>query len=181
MNELVDIIESIGVLNDRAETSRWEVAGRIAEAYAEFPAYQRGLTAGLVQRLCKQSDSIYGYKHAENLRQRLSIAPVLSVSHFIALSELQERYALTDDLLREWIGRAVDDRLSVRGLRSEVALEHTLDVRAAWLRRARRVFKQVNSLFQDAEMVGLPESLYQITKTVQACVSDWTDKLGEWR
>lgn len=180
MDELITIIESIGILSDRAETDKWILAGKIAEAYAEFAPYERGLTAGLCQRLRKSSDSIYGYRNAENLRERLQIFPSLSVSHFIALHDLQDRYALSDELIKEWIGRAVDDKLSVRDLRCEVALEHVQDARAHWLRKVARVGKLMTTIMLDAEGVGVPDELWQATKTVQSCVSDWADKAGEW-
>ena len=180
MENLCLIVEEVGRLNDLAETSKWEVAQKIADAFAEFKPYERGLTIGLASRLRKSSDSIYGYRNAENLRAHLKVAPVLSVSHFVALYELASRYNLTPENCKEWVGRAQDDNLSVRDLRSEVALEHELDIRAHWLRKVSRVGKLMNRIYQDAGAVGMSEALYQKTKTVLACVQDWAVSVEGW-
>ena len=181
MDNLQAIVEEIGLLNDSAESSRWQVAQKIADAFAEFEPYERGLTAGLCQRLRKSSDTVYGMRNAENLRDRLGVGTALSVSHFVTLHELVTRYELSDDDCRDWISRAIDDSLSVRDLRSEVALEHEQDLRAHWLRKVSRVAKLMDRILQDAESAGVPDELREIGKVAHSCVSDFADKVSGWK
>jgi len=180
MDNLQVIVEEIGRIADIAEFKRWDVADHIADAFHEFPAYERGLTSGLCQRLKRSSDSIYNMRNASNLRAHLKVSTILSVSHFVALSDLQKKYMLTDETLIDWISRAVDDSLSVRDLRSEVAIEHELDVRAHWKRKVSRVAKQMTVILQDAESAGVPNELWQIAKVAHSCVSDFADKVSGW-
>jgi len=180
MDNLQAVVEEIGALNDLAETDKWQVAQKIADAFAEFKPYERGLTAGLCARLRKSSDTIYSYRNAENLRAQLQYIPGLSVSHFVALSDLQKRYMLTDETLKEWIERAQEDNLSVRDLRSEVAIEHSQDLRAHWLRKVVRLVRLMDRVLQDAESAGVPNELWQTAKVAHACVGDFADKVSGW-
>ena len=180
MDNLQAVVEEIGALNDLAETDKWQVAQKIADAFAEFKPYERGLTTGLCQRLRKSSDTIYSYRNAENLRAQLQYIPGLSVSHFVALSDLQKRYMLTDETLKEWIERAQEDNLSVRDLRSEVAIEHSQDLRAHWLRKVVRLVRLMDRVLQDAESAGVPNELWQIAKVAHSCVSDFADRVSGW-
>jgi hypothetical protein len=180
MGELEHIISEIGNLNDKAESSRWDVAEKIATAYAEFKPYERGLTMGLCNRLRKSADTVYGYKHAEELRSRLKVDPVLSVSHFVALHELKERYALTDDSVREWVSHAEDCSMSCRELRQAVSEAHVIDARANWRRKVVRMNRLMTTIMVEAESAGVPNELWQATKTVQSCVSDWTVRVQGW-
>jgi hypothetical protein len=180
MNDLHEIIEEVGLLNDSAEASKWQVAQKIADAFAEFKPYERGLTAGLCVRLRKSSDTVYGYRNAENLRERLGSGTALSVSHFVALSDLQKKYTLTDETLIDWISRSVDDSLSVRDLRSEIPIEHEQDARAHWKRKVSRVVKLMGRIMQDAESVGVPEDLYQQTKTAASVIQDLAASVEGW-
>ena len=181
MDNLQAVVEEIGALNDLAETDKWQVAQKIADAFAEFKPYERGLTAGLCARLRKSSDTIYSYRNAENLRAQLQYIPGLSVSHFVALSDLQKRYRLTDETLKEWIERAQEDNLSVRDLRSEVATEHSQDLRAHWLRKVVRLVRLMDRVLQDAESAGVPNELWQTAKVAHACVGDFADKVSGWK
>jgi len=174
------VVETIGQLADAAEASRWEVARCISMAFDEFPAYHKGLTLNLCARLKKSSDSIYGYKSAAVLQERLKAGDELSVSHFVALSDLQKRYMLTDETLKEWIERAQEDNLSVRDLRSEVAIEHSQDLRAHWLRKVVRLVRLMDRVLQDAESAGVPNELWQTAKVAHACVGDFADKVSGW-
>jgi len=181
MDNLQAVVEEIGALNDLAETDKWQVAQKIADAFAEFKPYERGLTAGLCVRLRKSSDTIYSYRNAENLRARLQYIPGLSVSHFVALSDLQKRYMLTDETLKDWIERAQEDNLSVRDLRSEVAIEHEQDLRAHWLRKVVRLVRLMDRVLQDAESAGVPETLYQQTKTAASVIQDLAVSVEKWK
>ena len=181
MDELNGIVEEIGRLNDSAESSKWQVAEHIAAAYSELPAYHRGLTAGLCVRLRKSSDTIYSMRNAEELRIRLKVQPVLSVSHFVTLSEAQARYSLADNVLIDWLDHARDCNMSVRNLREALTAAHVEDNKSAWMRKVRRVHKLVNDLLQDAEMVALPESLYQALKILVAMVGDFIGQLDKWK
>jgi hypothetical protein len=175
------VVETIGQLADAAEASRWEVARCISMAFDEFPAYHKGLTLNLCARLKKSSDSIYGYKSAAVLQERLKAGDELSVSHFVALSDLQKRYMLTDETLKEWIERAQEDNLSVRDLRSEVAIEHSLDLKSHWRGKVRRLAKLMDRILQDAESAGVPESLYQQTKTAASVIQDLAVSVEKWK
>ena len=180
MDKLNIIIEEIGRLSDTAEIRRWEVAGRIAEAYSELPAYHRGLTAGLCNRLRKSSDTIYGMRNAEELRSRLRVDPVLSVSHFVTLHELVTRYDLSDESVRDWIEHAEECSLSVRELRQAVSDAHILDAKAHWKRKVARIGKLMTAIMLEAEGAGVSEKIYQSTKTVVLVVADWHKEVDGW-
>jgi hypothetical protein len=180
MTELEHIISEIGNLNDKAESSRWEVAEKIATAYAEFKPYEKGLTVGLCNRLRKSADTVYGYRNAEELRSRLKVDPVLSVSHFVALHELKERYALTDESVREWVSHAEDCSMSVRELRQAISEAHVMDAKSAWKRKVTRVVKLMTTVMLEAEGAGVTETIYQDTKTAVLVVQDWAVSVGEW-
>ena len=180
MDELASIVETIGRLADKAEYGRWDVADGIAEAFVEFKPYERGLLAGLCQRLKRSSDSIYAYRNASELRERLNSSCDLSVSHFVTLHNLAEKYVLTDSDLLEWVGWAQDCNASVRELRQEVAEKHEIDAKAKWKRGIRRVSRLMDNLLMDAESVGVPDLLWQNTKVAQTVLSDLADKVREW-
>jgi hypothetical protein len=180
MDNLQSIVEEIGLVNDSAEASKWQVAQKIADAFAEFPSYHPGLTQGLCHRLRKSSDTIYNMRNAENLRDSLKVDPVLSVSHFVALHELKERYALTDDSIREWVSHALDCSMSCRELRQAVSEAHIMDAKSAWKRKVARVVKLMTTVMLEAEGAGVTEKIYQDTKTAVLVVQDWAVSVGEW-
>jgi hypothetical protein len=181
-DELQEIVESIGVLADRAENDKWALAESIATAYGEFPAYHHGLTSGLCVRLCKSTDAIYNLRDSWELKNLLHVSePSLSVSHFATLSHLRDKYSLSDYDCLEWLGFAQGNALSVREMSSEISTAYDADPRQAWLKLAKRTARSFYTLFQDAEQIGLPENLYQILKTVNTVICDWEEKLGSWR
>ena len=182
MNEdgLQEIVESIGVLADTAETSRWKVAQAISEAYSELPAYSHGLTSGLCLRLKRSTDSIYAIRDAYDLKSKLRYDSEITVSHFSTLAHLQKRYELDDDTCRSWLDWVQETGASVRDMSSEISMSCESDQRQEWLKRAKRVSKMFFALFQDAEQVGLPENLYQILKTVNSVICDFEEKLDTW-
>jgi oligoendopeptidase F len=180
-DDLTPIIESIGILADRAEHDKWALAEAVATAYGEFPAYHHGLTSGLCVRLRKSTDAIYNLRDSWELRSLLHVSePTLSVSHFATLAHLRGKYSLTDEDCRDWLTFAQESDLSVRELSSEVSMACEADARQEWLRRAKRAAKMFCTLFQGAEQIGLPELQFQALKTIQSMISDWMAALTAW-
>jgi hypothetical protein len=180
-SDLQPVIEEIGKLADRAENDKWALAESIAVAYTEFKPYSHGLTSGLCIRLCKSTDAIYNLRDAFELKNLLHVSePTVSVSHFATLSHLKDKYDLTEDDCREWLGLAQENALSVREMSSEISTAYDADPRQAWLKLAKRTARSFYTLFQDAEQIGLPENLYQILKTVNTVICDFEEKLATW-
>ena len=183
-DELKEIVEQIGLIADRAEVSRWELAQAIADAYTEMPAYSRGLTAGLCSRLAKSTDTIYGLRDGWLLRERIldvTEVPALSVSHFSTLAHLSERYKLTDDEIRESISWAEENSISVRGLAIEISGKHTPDSRADYFRRVQRLRKLLEVLWIEAESQRMGEELRTQTRAVLTGLREWVAAMQEWQ
>jgi len=181
VNELAEVVEAIGRLNDVAEKDKWAVAEQVAIAYAEFGLYERGLTEGLVTRTKKSADTIRNYCRAEELRVRLRVDHPLSVSHFITLAYAVSKYNLSDDAVRDWIDVAVETPLSVDKLSAEIATASVLDARAHFMRKVSRFVKLATTLYQDAAGVGIPVEAYQALKTLVSMVGDFEAEIEKWK
>jgi hypothetical protein len=179
-NGLQEVVESIGVLADRAESDKWALAEAIEVAYAEFPAYHHGLTSGLCQRLRKSSDQVYNLRYASALKSKLLVVSVLSVSHFSTLSHLRDKYDLTDEDCKEWIGWAEENGISVREMSIEISTRHTQDAKKAYFRLVLRVQRDVERLWEGAEAIGMPEALWAATRAALKVLKDWIAALLEW-
>jgi len=179
-DELQAVVESVGLLADKAEASRWELASAVAAAYEELPAYARGLTAGLCLRLRRSTDQVYNLRDAANLRERLRVESALSVSHFATLSHLADRYNLTDSDCKDWLVWAEETDTSVRKMSAEIGVKHTEDQRKAYMRRAVRVGKDVQILWVDAESLQMPEELRAKTRAVLPALREWIGELEKW-
>jgi hypothetical protein len=178
---LESIVEEIGLLADKAEASKWELAKAISEAYQEMPAYSRGLTSGLCSRLKRSTDSIYGLRDAFDLKNLLDASySLLSVSHFTALAHLKDKYNLTEDDCIRWIDWAEQTDSSVRDMSIEVSTAHCADAKKAYLKLVNRVQKDVERLWADSETIGLPDSLRAACKAALGALRDWIAQLLEW-
>jgi hypothetical protein len=180
-NELAPIIESIGRLNDCAEASRWQVCSAIASAFDELPAYSRGLTAGLCARMHKSTDQIYCLRDSERLRANLRYDTVLSPSIFSTLFHLRDRYNLDDNACREWLDWVKETGASVRDMSQEITTKYTEDSNKAFIKRAMRVQKDVQRLWEDMELIGLPDSIRAVTRAALIVLKEWITALLEWR
>ena len=180
-DELQEVVETIGALADLAEKDKWALAEAVSIAFAEFPAYHRGLTSGLCARLRKSDDLIYGLRDAFDLRNSLKIIETsLSVSHFSALAKLRARYDLTDETCINWVEFATDNCLSVREMSMEIGNQYTADLRKSFMWRVLRVEKDVERLWSDMETVGLPNEIRAATKTALTVLKEWVESLRNW-
>jgi hypothetical protein len=177
---LQEIVESIGVLADRAESDKWALAEAVATAYAEFPAYTRGLTAGLCSRLRKSTDLIYGLRDAFNLKSSLKVESDLSVSHFATLSHLRDKYNLTDEECKSWLEWSEENGISVRELSMEISEKYCADAKKAYMKRVERVHKEIEKLWQDSEVIGIPNELRALTKNALRTLIEWVTALLAW-
>ena len=177
------IVEEIGVLADRAEASKWGLAEAVATAYAEFSAYHRGLTAGLCSRLRKSTDLIYSLRDAWELKNLLvnsDFASDLSVSHFVTLSHLRDRYDLSDDSCREWLEWAQDNEISVRELSTEINARYEEDARKSFFKRIDKISKLVELVWTECETIGMPDTLRVLTKNALRVLREWIAAVVEW-
>ena len=177
---LQQIVEQIGQLSDKAENDKWALAEAVEIAYAEFPAYHHGLTSGLCQRLRKSTDQVYNLRDASALKTKLLVVSYLSVSHFATLSHLKDKYDLTDESCREWLEWAQDNEISVRELSIEISEKYCADAKKAYMKRVERVHKEIEKLWQDSEVIGIPNELRTLTKNALRTLIEWITALLEW-
>ena len=177
---LQQIISEIGLLSDKAEASKWQLAQAVSEAYSELPAYSRGLTAGLCSRLRKSTDSIYGLRDAWNLKNLLHVSDSLSVSHYATLSHLKDKFNLTEEDCITWLGWAQEIGASVRDMSMEISTAYEEDARKSFFKRIDKISKLVELAWTDCEVVQMPELLRALTKTSLQVLRDWIAQLLEW-
>ena len=179
---LAKIVESIGGLGDRAESSKWALASAIAAAYTELPLYSRGLTSGLCLRLKKSEDMIYNLRNAENLREKLRYdSDSLHVSHFSTLYHLQDRFNLTDKDCIKWLDWCKETDASVRELSQEITTAYTADQRKEFFKKVDKLDKLLQRIWEEAESVSMPDNLRAVTKDALKVVREWIAQLLEWR
>ena len=169
---LQSIVEEIGILADRAESDKWQVAEQIAVAFAEFPAYTRGLTLSLCERLRRSTDSIYGYRDAWELRSLLNVSDSLTVSHYSTLAHLRTRYDLSVDECKDWAAWAEENNIHVRELNQEVTAKHTEDALKQFMRHVAKLGKLVERIWQDCESVGLSETKRAVVRAALGAVRE---------
>jgi len=177
---LQQIISEIGLLSDKAEASKWQLAQAVSEAYSELPAYSRGLTAGLCSRLRKSTDSIYGLRDAWNLKNLLHVSDSLSVSHYATLSHLKDKFNLTEEDCITWLGWAQEIGASVRDMSMEISTAHCADAKKSYLKLVNRVDKDIQRLWDDSETIGLPDNLRAACKAALGVLRDWITQLLAW-
>ena len=174
---LATVIEIIGRANDLVEKDKWTVCHQIADAFAELPAYSRGLTAGLCHRLKKSSDMIYSMRDAAMLKDRIASEVELSPSHFAALSHLQDRFNLTDDDVRDWLELAAENGMSVRDMSTEISIKHTEDARKAFLRKIQKIERLAFSAYQESELLQIPDALRHRIRRILALIKSWCERI----
>jgi hypothetical protein len=177
---LQPIIESIGAIADKAEASKWDLARAIAEAYAEFQPYSRGLTSGLCLRLKRSTDSLYALRDAFELKSRLRYESEIPVSHFSTLSRLQDHFDLTDEDCVNWLDWVRETGASVREMSCEVSTAHEADQRKEWFKKVGRLVKLMTTIYQDAGALGMPEEYYKSVVDIGVAIDDWKAKIDKW-
>jgi len=170
MDELLPIIEQIGQMKDKAESSRWELAEVIHSAYAEFPQYERGLTAGLCQRLKYTPANLYNYKNAWTIRSGYIGNANLSVSHYSKLYDMIAKYNLTDHDVLQYIELAEDEAWSVLQMAREISDNHSEDTNEHYLKSIRRLILLIVNVLNDPENnmdEFLRANLYDVKKELE--------------
>ena len=178
---LQQIISEIGLLSDKAEASKWNLAKAVSEAYQELPAYSRGLTSGLCERLKRSTDSIYALRDAFDLKTSLRYESEIPVSHFATLSRLKDKFNLTDEDCITWLDWVQETGASVRDMSMEISTAYEEDARKSFFKRIDKISKLVELVWTECESIQMPELLRALTKTSLQVLREWVAKLEEWR
>jgi hypothetical protein len=144
----------------------WSVLQKVSDAYEEMGAYAHGLTAGFMEIFrVEDESSVYGYRDAYRARVKLLPNSQLPYSYFVAINELQKRFALTDEDCTDWLTLTeADSRMSVRKMRMDIEKCHTENQRAAFMRKFAKVLRALTVLYQDSESIGMTQPLRAVLK-----------------
>jgi hypothetical protein len=171
---LEEIVESIGALNDKANTDKWEVSKAIFDAFEELPHHTQGLTNGLCNRLKVSTTAIYNYRDAYQLKAWFGYFP-LSVSHYSRMHNLAEQLNLTPGDISQYFEIAVEEGWSVSKMVQEVTQNHMDSEQkekityCRWLKTMRKIwqFGLFNAMPKDVREAyyKLMQSLEEASKT----------------
>jgi len=162
--ELIEVVESIGRLKDKAEYDKWVLAEAVYDAYQELPNYEKGLTSGLCERLNYTTTQVYNLKHAQEILNRTRFLNTLSVSHYARLYRLQKEFELSDENVLEYLELAHEENWSVSKLAQEVNNNH-----AEQNHKEERLFK---SLLKNMRSYWQTEHITRFSKETRAIFYD---------
>jgi hypothetical protein len=169
MDAIIEVINQIAVLKNKTEYHKWDLAEAVHTAYLEFPAYERGLTSGLCEKLNYTTTQIYNLKQAQELKSITRFIDSLTVSHYARLYRLKEEFDLELAEVEDYLLLAEEENWSVSKMAQEVNNNH-----GDHNHREEKIFQRlIKTLKQYLET----EHIRKFSKETRAVIHDLLEEL----
>lgn len=147
-----DVVESY----KSSARSLWKCAEITWQLFQEHGMYEQQFTASLCDRLSVNKDTIYHWRKAWDLRQRVGYFDGLTISHYYHAADFQDK--MEDDVLQEFLEAAADAKMSIRSFAHEIEMANNDSGTLPWLRRRlKTLLVKIESLYHSSESTGLSD------------------------
>ena len=132
--------------------------------------YERQWTETLCNELAVNKDTIYHWRKAWDIRQRIGFFEGLTISHYYHAADYSDR--MDDGFLSDFLEAARDNKMSVRAFANELEMATNESGTLPWLTgKLQQYLRKIESLYHSAETSGLSdykrERLKEAIKIIQ--------------